>query len=435
MMTSKRRRERADRSWSFASALRKPRSFSRCGNSSGFVTPRLNRVTVWPSATRVLTTAGPRKNVPPRTNIRLGAWLAQAAVGSSAEHALATLKAADCLRKCRRFMGGLPDGIDADTVNRLLDKMLNFARMDMRGSRSLRGPRGQECPHHTGRSAAPAAGAAPGDGGLGSGFGGGLLLAFHFGEALFEGGHQIDNRSEFFGLVDLHYLAAFKLGLNELFQVLLKIVVVLFRVPLAGKSFDELVRDLHLGVLEFDVGITEAFDFLDFLGVVHGVEHQAAFGGAQEDGVLAVVHGELGDGDVFAFLEGLGEQRVRAPARFLGKHVIGGIEVDRVDLGFLDELEDLHGLGGLGLDLLDLFGLDDDVLVLAEFVALDDLTAVDDLVLERANVLLLHPLQVGTVEHVEGDALTAGALQAADRKRDQAKGKVPGPNGGRHRFS
>src|ERR1051326_1168796 len=51
------------------------------------------------------------------------------------------------------------------------------------------------------------------------------------------------------------------------------------------------------------------------------------------------------------------------------------------------EFEDLHGLRRLWLDLLDLFGLNDDVLVLAVLVTLDDVTAVDHFAIRQADIL------------------------------------------------
>ena len=145
------------------------------------------------------------------------------------------------------------------------------------------------------------------------------------------------------------------------------------------------------------------------------MQHHSAFVRAQEHRVFAVVHGDLGDGDVFALFERLGEQGVGAAARFLGHHVIRRLEIDGIDVAGLHEFEDLHGLGGLRLDLLDLVGLDDDVFVLAELVALHDVGAVDDLAIRLTNVLLLEPRLVGAMEHVEGNA-------AAARTRKQAHG-------------
>ena len=100
----------------------------------------------------------------------------------------------------------------------------------------------------------------------------------------------------------------------------------------------------------------------------------------QEDCVLAIVHGQLGDCDVFTFLERLGQQRIRTASGFLRHHVIRRLEIDGIDFTRFHEFENLHRLRSLGLDLLDLFRLDDHIFVLAIFIALHDLAAVEHLV-------------------------------------------------------
>ena len=59
-----------------------------------------------------------------------------------------------------------------------------------------------------------------------------LLLAFHLRQALLERGHQIHHRSKFLRLFHFGDRAAFKFGLDQLFQILLEGVVILFRIPL-----------------------------------------------------------------------------------------------------------------------------------------------------------------------------------------------------------
>jgi hypothetical protein len=69
----------------------------------------LKRVTVWPSASNASTSAGPRKNVPPRTSMRLGEELAHRVEGSSDEQAAAPTSNVERLRNLRRstvFLSG-----------------------------------------------------------------------------------------------------------------------------------------------------------------------------------------------------------------------------------------------------------------------------------------------------------------------------------------
>src|SRR5271163_4256861 len=53
-----------------------------------------------------------------------------------------------------------------------------------------------------------------------------------------------------------------------------------------------------------------------------------------------VVHGDLGDGDVLALFERLGQQRVGTPPGFFRHHVVRRLEVDRIDVGRLHKFED-----------------------------------------------------------------------------------------------
>jgi hypothetical protein len=139
--------------------------------------------------------------------------------------------------------------------------------------------------------------------------------------------------------------------------------------------------------------------------------------------------------DILTFLESLGEQRIGAAASFVGHHVIGGLEIHGVHIAGLHELEDLHGLGGLGFDLLDFVRFDDDVLVLAKLVTFDDFAALDHLVFQGTDILLLDPLVVGPVEHVKGDTAATRAGEQAHRHGNQAKGQISRPNGSRHNVS
>ncbi len=178
----------------------------------------------------------------------------------------------------------------------------------------------------------------------------------------------------------------------------------------------------HFGFFQFHVGSAKAFHLAHFLGIIHGVQHEPAFMRTQEDGVLAVVHSDFGDGDILTLFEGLGQQRIRTTARLFGHHVVRRFEIHGIDVAGLHEFEDLHGLGGLRLDLLDLVGLDHDVLIFAKLVALDDVTAVDHDIFRLTNVLLFEPRLVRPVQHVEGNAAAARSRKQAHRHGDKSEG-------------
>jgi hypothetical protein len=103
-------------------------------------------------------------------------------------------------------------------------------------------------------------------------------------------------------------------------------------------------------------------------------------------------------------LERRGEQAIRAVAALAGAEVVDLVDVLTVDLGERDELHDLDHLRRLLLERLQLFGREDDVLILGELVSLDRLLASDSLAVLRADVLLLESGAALLVKHVEGDA-------------------------------
>ena len=102
--------------------------------------------------------------------------------------------------------------------------------------------------------------------------------------------------------------------------------------------------------------------------------------------------------------ERLAQQPVGALAALVGAEVVDLLEVDPVDLGERDELDDVDGVGGLLVERLDLLGREDDVLALGELVALGHLVPLHDLVVLGADVLLLQPGAALLVQHVEADA-------------------------------
>src|SRR5258706_11722047 len=58
--------------------------------------------------------------------------------------------------------------------------------------------------------------------------------------------------------------------------------------------------------------------------------------------------------------------------RAVGSYVIWSVEVDGVDLNGIDELNEINGFGSFELDFLQVCLVDNDVPILLELVALDD---------------------------------------------------------------
>ena len=151
-----------------------------------------------------------------------------------------------------------------------------------------------------------------------------------------------------------------------------------------------------------------------------------------EHRVLALMHGQLRDGGVAGLIHGVDEQMVRFAAGVFGNQVIRAVEVERVDLVHLDELEDLHAVGRLRLDLLDLRVLHEDILVFDVLVPLDNLGALDRAVTRRAVQLLAHARVTRAVQLVEAHPFAARRGEQAHRDRDQAKGDIALPDSGGH---
>ena len=162
------------------------------------------------------------------------------------------------------------------------------------------------------------------------------------------------------------------------------------------------------------------------------MEHHAFIARTQDDNVLAIVHGKLGNAQIAGFLQSVEQQRVRLFARLFRSHVIRRFEVDRIDLGRLHEFQDLHHLGRRRCDFLDIGVVDHHIAVFFVFVAFDDFVARDRLVLSRAEQHLANARAVRLVQLIKVDALAARGAVQFDRERDQPERQVPFPNGGCH---
>ncbi len=99
---------------------------------------------------------------------------------------------------------------------------------------------------------------------------------------------------------------------------------------------------------------------------------------------------------------------------------------------FFDEFQDLHGLGGLGSNLLDVFFVNDHVLVFFVLVALHQFGARHRLVFHLAIKHLFDAGVVALVKLVETYGFTAGSAVQFYGKRHQPEGKVSFPYRGCH---
>src|SRR5439155_11477220 len=109
------------------------------------------------------------------------------------------------------------------------------------------------------------------------------------------------------------------------------------------------------------------------------------------------------------------------------REVIRAVEVDGIDVGELDEAEDLDRLRALERDRLEIGLLDEHELALRDLPALDELVRLDLAFVERAPPLLLDRRAALAVQRPEGHVAPLGRESEPDRDVDQAEadGAVP----------
>src|SRR6266480_2037090 len=90
---------------------------------------------------------------------------------------------------------------------------------------------------------------------------------------------------------------------------------------------------------------------------------------------------------------------------FTRRHVVRGVEVQRIHFAKLYELQDLHDARRGRLNLVELFFGEEHVLIFFVFVALDDFRALDDAVVGGTEQGLLNARVAFLVELVEADPL------------------------------
>src|SRR5205823_14453017 len=100
--------------------------------------------------------------------------------------------------------------------------------------------------------------------------------------------------------------------------------------------------------------------------------------------------------------QGLPKERVALAGAAERREEIGTLEVRRVDRGDLDEVENLDGLGGADVGAPEVLVGDQNVAVVAERVALDDVAPGDFLAGSLVDRHVAHGRAVPAIERVEG---------------------------------
>ena len=111
----------------------------------------------------------------------------------------------------------------------------------------------------------------------------------------------------------------------------------------------------------------------------HDLEHERVVHRSHGDEVLLLAHRELADADHVRAGERLAQQRVGLLAALLRHQVVRRVEVARIDLVGLHEVDHLHRLARRRAHAREVLGGDDDVLALGVLVPLHDLVPGHDL--------------------------------------------------------
>src|SRR5262245_59893167 len=189
-----------------------------------------------------------------------------------------------------------------------------------------------------------------------------------------------------------------------------------------GQAVDELAGQVELA--RPDLRRLPAVDLAEvahLVGEVHGVEHEAALRRPDEHEALLAAHDELRERDAPLLFHRVSEEPIRLVAALVRPEEIRPLEVDRIDRLERHELGDVDHLRGVALELLQLVVGDPHILVLRELVAAHERRAIHDLVVHRAEGLLLDARAALGVQHVEGDARRRGGGVHPDGDRDQSE--------------
>ena len=166
----------------------------------------------------------------------------------------------------------------------------------------------------------------------------------------------------------------------------------------------------------------------DLVGPAHRVQRQHAVAHAQRGQRLALPDGDLGDRDLAGVLQRVAEQHVGAGRGALGLEVVGLLELDRVDLVLVDELQHLDLAAGAQRQVVEVLVGEDDDLAVGQLVALGDVAVLDLFAVDRADPLVLDPAAVGGVHLVEADVLVLGRGVQLHADADEAERHGPAPD-------
>src|SRR6185436_5927610 len=168
-------------------------------------------------------------------------------------------------------------------------------------------------------------------------------------------------------------------------------------------------------------------------GKAHDLEHQRFADHFYSSEVLGLPNDDLADSDGAGFPNRLAQQRVRLLTTLRGNQVVRCLEVARIDLVLLHEIEYVDGLRLLEGSRLEIFVGEHDEFAFLVFVALHYLVPGNGLTVGGANALILHRRQICFVQQPETDMIRAHRRLQLYRNVDEAKGQRALPDCGHQR--
>ena len=182
--------------------------------------------------------------------------------------------------------------------------------------------------------------------------------------------------------------------------------------------------DQLTGHFDFAVGDLNVFKTVEQLhfacgdnlvGIHHRRNHQLAVYRANSCQVLLGAHDKAGNTDLPCFLHRGHQELVGLLSIDAWRQVVLSVVEDRVDVGEVDELLQIDCLHRLGIEGIELFGSDRDVLTVGQFKTLDDLFVGNLFAGDRRYPLLLDAAAGRSLDLVEAHVLTTHRAKELDR--------------------
>ncbi len=230
-------------------------------------------------------------------------------------------------------------------------------------------------------------------------------------------------RWEFFPAT-LHFLV------DELHERGPIIVRVTLRVPILGHLVHQRLRHAEFALARFFRRRKLDRRRRDqLIGKTHQFQHEEIAVGFDRRQVLAGSDDHFGDASFVRVRQNLAQQVVGAGPTLLRLEIIRPIKIHRIDLGQLDEINDVDRIGRFEVDALKVLVLQDDELPLLILVALHDLFPRNFFSIHLGDALVIDRAKILGAEQAEFQLLGATGILQRDRNAHEAEADGSFPNG------